>query len=151
MSMIFQFRMLSDEADDFLRDYEVPYDMSLLDFHQYIQSEVGYSPSEMASFFISDVEWEKFREFTLLDMGIDTSGYDPDEDQDELAPPVPMEKVTLGEIIHQKFDRLIYVFDVFAERQFYLELLRTKAAEAGGIYPRTVAWEGNPPVQFLDE
>ena len=29
MSMIFRFRMLSDENDNFVRDYEVPYDMTL--------------------------------------------------------------------------------------------------------------------------
>lgn len=28
MSMVFRFRMLSDENDNFVRDYEVPYDMT---------------------------------------------------------------------------------------------------------------------------
>ena len=36
MSMVFRFRMLSDENDHFVRDYEVMYDMTLLDFHQFI-------------------------------------------------------------------------------------------------------------------
>ena len=31
MSMVFRFRMLSDENDNFVRDYEVPYDMTLLE------------------------------------------------------------------------------------------------------------------------
>ena len=30
MSMVFRFRMLSDENDNFVRDYEVPYDLSLI-------------------------------------------------------------------------------------------------------------------------
>ena len=32
MSMVFRFRMLSDENDNFVRDYEALYDMTLLDF-----------------------------------------------------------------------------------------------------------------------
>lgn len=36
MSMIFKFRMLSDENDGFIREYEVPYDMNLLDFNDFI-------------------------------------------------------------------------------------------------------------------
>ena len=36
MSMVFRFRMLSDENDNFVRDYEAMYDMTLLDFHDFI-------------------------------------------------------------------------------------------------------------------
>ena len=42
MSMVFQFRMLSDENDHFVRDYEVMYDMNLLDFHRFILRSLGY-------------------------------------------------------------------------------------------------------------
>ncbi len=33
MSMVFKFRMLSDENDNFVRDLEVPYDMTLRVFN----------------------------------------------------------------------------------------------------------------------
>ena len=32
MSMVFRFRMLSDENDNFVRDYEVPYDMTSVSY-----------------------------------------------------------------------------------------------------------------------
>lgn len=151
--MIFKFRLLSDESESFLLDVEVPYDMNLLDFHNFIRKEVGYNPCEMASFFISDVEWEKLREFTLLDMGFEMPSPDDDEDDDmdDWKPPVAMEKVTLGQIIHEKFDRLIYVFDMFAERQFFIELLESKFIDESVVYPRTVDKQGVAPQQFLDE
>lgn len=142
--MIFKFRMLSDEAEDFVRDYEVLYDMNLADFHTYVRESVGYNPAEMASIFTSDAEWEKLQEFTSVDMGLDGTDIDPDDD---IQPPMPMEKVTLGQIIHEKFDRLIYVFDIFAERQFFIELLEAKFPEDGVSYPRIVAAEGEPPLQ----
>jgi len=95
MSMVFRFRMLSDENDNFVRDYEVPYDMTLLDFHNFILRSLEYEEC-MASFFTADERWEKLREFTLMDM----------DDGSEGAP-AAMESVTLGQIIHNNRDRLI--------------------------------------------
>lgn len=49
MSMVFRFRMLSDENDHFVRDYEVMYDTTLLDFHRFILQSLEYEEC-MASF-----------------------------------------------------------------------------------------------------
>ena len=68
MSMVFKFRMLSDENDHFVRDYEVPYDMTLLGFHEFITRSLGYEEG-MSSFFTADKQWNRLREFTLMDMG----------------------------------------------------------------------------------
>lgn len=138
--MIFKFRMLSDEVEEFVRDYEVPYDMNLGDFHTYLRESVGYSPAEMASIFTSDAEWEKLREFTSVDMGLEA-------EDDSFSVPLPMERVTLGQIMHEKFGRLIYVFDIFNERQFFIELLETKFPDEEAEYPRIVTREGEPPLQ----
>ena len=146
MPMISKFRMLSDEAESFVRDYEVPYDMNLADFHAYIRESVNYSPAEMASIFTSDSEWEKLREFTSVDMGFGTP--EPDE---EIPMPQPMESITLGQLIHEKFGRLIYVFDIFNERQFFIELIEAKFAEDGVDYPRVVTCEGEPPLQYRED
>ena len=50
MSMVFRFRMLSDENDNFVRDYEVLYDTTLLEFHDFILRSLEYEEC-MASFF----------------------------------------------------------------------------------------------------
>lgn len=147
MSMIFKFRMVSDEVENFLRDYEVRYDMPLSDFHKFVRDSICYSPADMASIFVSDSEWEKLEEFTSVDMGLDGVDIDPDDD---IAPPRPMSEVTLGQIIHEKFDRLIYVFDIFAERQFYIELLEAKFEDPTATYPTVIQSDGNPPEQFTE-
>lgn len=137
--MIFQFRMLSDENDHFVRDYEVRYDMNLLDFHHFILQTLGYEPC-MASFFTADDRWERGREFTVEEMGMG--------DEATEAAPVPMERVTLGQLIHNNRDRLIYLFDLFGDRAFYLELLGAKKPEPETVYPR-VAFEHAPaPDQY---
>ena len=140
MSMIFQFRMLADENDNFAREYEVPYDMNLREFNDFIFAELGYEDS-MTSFFTADDRWEKLREFTFEDMG-KIAGLDEEEI------PVAMEGVTLGQIIHQNRDRLIFTFDMFADRSFFLELTEAKTAENGVEYPRTTLREAPAPDQY---
>lgn len=145
--MIFQFRLLSDELEDFLLDVEVPHDMSLIDFHNFLQKELNYDPSMIASFFTSDAEWEKLREFTSVDMNInhDDMEYELCEECDS---PKAMDCIKLDDVIVEKFDRLLYVFDHIGERQLYVELLRTLKAEDKVHYPRIVERAGVAPTQI---
>ena len=133
MSMVFKFRMLSDENDHFVRDMELPYDMTLRAFHEFLVHSLGYDDC-MASFFTADEEWKRLQEYTLLDMG-EGGG-------------IPMEQVTLGQLIHRNRDRLIYLFDMLNDRALYLELIEAKHPEAGMEYPR-IAFEHAPaPNQY---
>ena len=150
--MIFKFRILSPESDDFLLDVELSYDSTLLDFHNLLQKTLNYNPAEMTSFFKSDVEWEKFQEFTLFDMGVEVDedeyeGYE--EDEIPLAP-IAMENALLGKIITERFDRLVYVFDLFNERELYIELIETKEGEPEQVYPRVAQLTAEAPKQFND-
>ena len=119
--MVFKFRMLSDENDHFVRDYEVPYDMTLLGFHEFITRSLGYEEG-MSSFFTADKQWNRLREFTLMDMG------DNSEDA-----PLPMADITLGQLIHNNRDRLIYQFDLMGDRAYYLELTEAKKSKGWNI------------------
>ena len=140
MSMIFQIRMLCGEDEAFIRDYEVSYAATLLDFHGFICRDLGYDPMNMASFFRSNAGWESLQEFTLLDMG------DPGAAEGEI--PLPMEKVSLGQVFHHNNDRLIYVFGPFGERAMFLELTGSFRQPDGAEYPRTAFSQGDPPPQF---
>lgn len=136
MSMVFRFRMLSDENDHFVRDYEVLYDTTLLEFHRFILQSLEYEEC-MASFFTADDRWEKQREFTLMEMG-DTSEQGPET----------MESITLGQIIHRHRDRLIYLFDMFGDRAYYLELTGVYEAEPDASYPREIYAVAEAPDQY---
>lgn len=139
MSMIFRFRMLSDENDSFLREYEVPYDMTLLDLNDFICDDLKYDAGNMASFFTSDDQWRKLREFTLADMG---------GGEDDGPQPLAMADVMLGQLIRRNHDRLIWQFDVFSDRSYYIELASAAEADPGSGYPKTVVSEGEPAPQF---
>ena len=141
MSMLLQFTMLSDENDRFIREYEIPYDLSLLDFHRFICSDLRYSPDNMSSFFTADDRWEKGREFTALDVGSDYSDFG-------MEAPLPMHEVTIGQVARRKRDRLIYVFDPLNDRALFLEVMGAREKSGGGYGSRVVSSEGEAPDPF---
>jgi hypothetical protein len=136
--MVFKFRLLSNEVKDFVRDIEIRSDQTFFDFHRMIQDDLGYDNSQIASFFITNQAWEKEKEFTLFDM--------TDEENNSL---VPMDKAILRNYIRDPKQRLIYVFDFFNERTFFIELTDTQNEIRYSDYPAVIFSKGNPPQQIL--
>lgn len=134
--------MLSDENDHFVRDYEVPAIFTLLDFHDFIIETLEYEPC-ITSFFTADAQWEKLGEFTTVDMG-----FVPDEGAEDVAAPQPMESVRLCDVLHYMHDRLIYNFDLFGSRAYYLELVEAKEVNDPERYPRESFAHATPPDQY---
>ena len=138
--MIYRFRMLTDENDNFVRDFEIDAEATLLDLHEFLIQMLEYDPC-MASFFTADSRWERQKEYTYMDMG-EGMGFD-EEDM-----PIPMSKVTLAEIVIAEYTRLIYLFDMFANRAYYIELVSSAQPNPQLDYPR-VAFENAPvPDQY---
>ena len=67
--MVYKFRIISDEVDDFIREIKIDSDASFYDLHEAILKCTGYKDDQMTSFFICDDDWEKEIEITLEDMG----------------------------------------------------------------------------------
>ena len=59
-----------------------------------------------------------------------------------------MDRVTLGQIIHNRRDRLIYLFDLFGDRAYYLELTGAYAADPEARYPREIFAAADAPDQY---
>jgi len=115
--MIYNFRVVSDEVDNFRRDIQIDADASFLDFRNAIYDSVGYDKNQMCSFFICDSQWEKEREITLEDMGLDAS-------EDAYL----MEDTILSDEIEDEGQRLMLTFDYLNDRSFYIEM---KSSEPG--------------------
>ena len=65
--MVYKFRIISDEVDDFLREIKIDSEASFYDLHEAILKCTGYKDDQMTSFFICDEDWEKETEITLED------------------------------------------------------------------------------------
>lgn len=138
--MIYKFRMISGDDELFLREYEIPDNHTFLSFHNFIQKDLGYDSAQLASFFLTDEQWNKGLELTLIDM-----------DNDAGLAAIPMESVTLGELLKNKKDRLLYVFDIFSDRCFFVELSDIVEPTTSLKYPICKTSIGTPPEQLKIE
>ena len=134
--MICIFEISSSEAPDFKRLIHINPEQTFEDFNQIIQKACNFDHSQLASFFLTDDLWRKNIEITSLDSG-------------KSAPKlISMRTAKLSEYIPKTGQKLIYVFDFFNERFFYLELkeklMKTDLKEPFVAYEKGIA-----PAQFL--
>ena len=138
--MIFKFRLLSSEKDDFVRDFDVSSSQTFYDLHLAIQKDCNYDPSLIASFFICNSDWEKETEITLFELA---------EEPGKVT--LAMDNSVLSDHITGLKQRLLYVFDIFNERAFFIEVVGIRDDDPSRSYPRCTLSEGSPPIQILLE
>lgn len=136
--MVYKFRLLSDEVEDFRRDIEIDSDATFLDLHNAILKSVNYPDDQMTSFFICNDKWIKEKEITREDMGSMS-----EEDN------YTMEESVLGEHVEEEKQKLMYVFDPLGDRVFYMELSKI---EFGKSCPEATCIKsvGDAPAQTLN-
>lgn len=136
--MIYKFRLLSDEVDNFRRDIEIDSEATFHELHTAILESVGYPDDQMTSFFICNNKWIKEIEITLEDMGSRS-----DEDNYVMASTV------IGDLVEEEKQHLVYVFDPLGDRMFFMELSKIEFGK-DLEEARCVKSVGNAPVQLLD-
>jgi len=136
--VIYRFRLISNEVKDFIRDIEIRSDQSFYDFHLCLTKHLNYDNSQICSFYITNQEWEKNHEITLFDI---SDGENPEV--------FIMDKVSLEEMIKEPRQRLLYVFDFFNERAFFVELIKAEKVDENKKYPKIVFSQGHAPDQLL--
>ncbi len=135
--MIVYFRLLSAEADDFVREIAIDNNASFADLHLFIQQLLNYDATQMASFFTTDGDWQKETEVTLFDMGLNEA--------DNL---LVMQDTQLASLIMEEGQRLLYVFDLFSERAFFMEVFHLTEGELAQA--KCFKNEGEAPEQIKE-
>lgn len=136
--MVFTFRLVSDESDDFLREIRIDSDATFLDLRDAVLDAVGYTRDQMSSFHLCDQGWEKGKEITLEDMGSDSS-------QEVYL----MDESHLADFIEDEGQRLIFTFDYLTDRSFFMELRTTEPGQYLD-HPLCSRSEGQAPPQEVD-
>jgi len=136
--MVLKFRLISNEQDNFVRDFEILAEQSFFDLHMIIQENLHFDKSQIASFFTCNPDWEKEQEITLFELS--------DEESHKV---ITMENAIVGDHMLDVHDKMIYVFDVFNERLFFMELVEKHKKDSSKQYPLCSLEEGHPPLQLL--
>ena len=151
---IYKFRLLYDESEGFVRDYEIGANQTFKDFHDIIlQSIPGLDPKELASFYICDRKWNKLKEITLFDMHSEVEGFQNEteetdgEEQDRylVTEKTVMADAILSQYINDPHQRIIYEQDFLRLHTFYIELIKSAEGKEGRNYPVCTHSSGELP------
>jgi len=133
--MIYRFRVIldNDTEDNVFRDLEIKETDTMEDLHNIITQSFGFDGTEIASFYLSDDEWNQGEEISLFDMS-------------EGANKVKlMSETLLNSTVHEAQTKLIYVYDFLSMWTFYVELAEIAEENEGVDYPNLMFVQGQVP------
>jgi hypothetical protein len=136
---LFKFRVIMDTEQDVFRDIEIETESNFDSLHKAVLDAFDFEQGEMASFYLSDEEWSKGLEVSLMDMG--------GVDEDSLS----MSTTILSDMVMKPGDKILYVYDFMRMWIFYIELVEVKKDKPSTIYPRVALAFGDAPSQDSKE
>lgn len=109
--MVFKFKIISDKVENFVLHIDADAKNTFFELHEAIQDVCKYDPSELATFYLADEEWDKGLEISMFNSNLPKK-----------RATVSMKDTSLGDYLKGKEDKLIYVFDVLDQKSLYIEL-----------------------------
>lgn len=110
---MYRIRVILDTEEDVIRDLDISPDSNFKDLHVQILKAFDLEEGEMASFFMSNEDWEQGEEISLVDFGA-LSGTEAKL----------MENILLKDMLVAEGDKMIYVYDFLNLWTFYIDLLK---------------------------
>lgn len=135
MTMIYRFRIIldNDTEDDVFRDIEIRETDSLEDLHNSITQSFGFDGLEMASFYLSNDDWEQGEEISMFDLSEGGNAVRT------------MNEAILNDIVNESQTKLIYVYDFLSMWTFFVELAEIVDEAEGTDYPNLMFVHGQIP------
>ncbi len=134
---VFHFRILLDQSDEVFRDILIRPDSSFQDLHDAIIKAFSFSGMEMASFYLSNDEWDKGQEISLMDFGAEDTRV--------------MSDIPLKELLSSEGDKLLYLYDFMRMWIFFVELISLDEENSDIIYPLVALSVGDAPEETSKE
>jgi len=133
--MIFRFRVVldNDTKEDIFRDIEIRKTDTLEDLHNSITQSFGFDGSEMASFYLSDEEWNQGGEISLFDLS--EGGSDSQL----------MSQTAIDSVVSESRTKLLYIYDFLSMWTFMVELGEIVEEAQGTDYPNLLFVHGQVP------
>lgn len=129
---IFRIRILKDGQNDFLREIEIRSDQTFRVLHDFIVRSLNLSTRELASFHITDTNWNKLQEITLIDMWGDFGK----KGKNDTPSGFLMSKTPLNTFLAEIDQRFIYEYDFLQMHTFLLEIVDVSGSDGKKSYPK---------------
>jgi hypothetical protein len=133
--MIYRFRVIfdNDNEQDVFRDLEIRETDTMEDLHNAIAQSFGFDGMEMASFYISDDNWNEGEEISMFDIG------------EGDGPARLMSETIIKDVVFEMQTKLIYIYDFLSMWVFLVELAEIVEESAGTDYPNLMFVHGQLP------
>ena len=135
--MIFRIRIILDTKEDIIRDIEIENNSTFKDLHTEILKSFQFDGNEMASFYLSNDNWDQGKEISLSSF----------QEEDELI----MENCPLDLIINENQKKFIYIYDFLKLWTFFVEIFEIKKQKKNTIYPKLIFSLGKLPEKAPDK
>lgn len=134
-----KFRVLLDSSDknEIFRDLLIADTENFETFYHAILDAYHFSGDQMASFYMSNENWDKGHEISIFDMGMG-------EDSEQIMPSV-MKTSIIADYIQDEDQKIILVHDFIRMWIFLIELIDVTADAPG--QPKVVLSVGNAPAE----
>ncbi len=132
--MIYKIRVILDTKDDVFRDIEIRDKQTLFTLYKGIMSAFSLQGEELASFYVSDGEWNQGKEIPL-------------ENMDESTEDETMADFHIYEVMPEVGSRMIFVYDYLDMWTFSVEVVAIEDKKAVLNYPLTVYRFGAMPLK----
>ena len=131
-----KFRVLLDTSQnqEIFRDIVVNEDDTFEDLYNEIIRSFQFQGNQMASFYVSNDEWDKGHEISWMDLSYD---------EGQMHPPSVMGSTKISEFLEEPDQKFILVYDFMRMWIFLIELISTN--EESVVAPATVLAIGDSP------
>ena len=129
--MIYRFKVWFEEDEDINRVIDIQPTATFLDLHNIVLDSIGFNKKEASSFYVSDDNWRKGKEVTLLENG------------NKLL----MEKVKINELVNDPHQKFLYITDFKEQWTLHIELQSIQNDVKGIKYPLISKSTGKAPKQ----
>lgn len=130
---VFKIRILVDDQDDFIREVEIKSNQTFKILHEFIVKNLKLGGNELASFHLTDDNWRKLQEITLIDMG-GKPGRNGGKNT-KVRTPLIMAQTKLGDVLDDIDQKLLYEYDFLQMHTFRLEVIDIINSKTGITYP----------------
>lgn len=130
---MYKIRVVLDTEEDVIRTILIDNEIHLETLHQTIANSFGFKGTEMASFYLSDEEWNEGEEIPLFNMS-------------EAGEGASMATTFLKDVLGFVGSKMIYVYDFLKMWTFYVEVLEI-SEETEKELPLTILSLGEVPAK----
>lgn len=136
-------RVVADTEEDIFIDLIASKSSNLLSIHNLLVKTFELDSNEIASFYLSNNNWDKGDEITLFNMSL--------EDDDDGSIQKSMENTSLENLFSDGISKLLYLHDFLNMNIFYVELLNEETLNSNESLQVTHQLGKYAPKKFDDD